>query len=62
MDEVICNVVGVLIFVFVVFIVYVRLRFVESEVFIYVIFDICSIGFFVLEDIVVSLDINGIDI
>lgn len=61
MDEAVCNVVGTRNSVTAVPIVPVRLRAAESEVLTYAMLDSCSTGTFVLEDLVTSLDVRGVD-
>lgn len=60
-EENICNVVGIEEFVFVYFIVLVRFKFEGREVFIYVMFNVCSIRLFVFSDIMVMLKVNGME-
>lgn len=60
-EENICNVVGIEEFVFVYFIVLVRFKFEGSEVFIFVMFNVCSIRLFVFSDIMVMLKVNGME-
>lgn len=60
-EENICNVVGIEEFVFVYFIVLVRFKFEGREVFIFVMFNVCSIRLFVFSDIMVMLKVNGME-
>lgn len=60
-EENICNVVGIEEFVFVYFSVLVRFKFEGREVFIYVMFNVCSIRLFVFSDIMVMLKVNGME-